>query len=64
MSLERVQIIPQIEFSNISNLKPEEVEAIKQKGAVLIKDVVDDQQAAAWREELKEYVSTNPVEGE
>ena len=44
-------------------MKPEEVEYIKKRGVVLIKNVVDDAQAVSWREDLKNYVKTNPVEG-
>ncbi|EJD02243.1 DUF1479-domain-containing protein [Fomitiporia mediterranea MF3/22] len=56
-------IIPQVEFSEIKNLKPEEIETIKRRGVVLIKNVVDDDQAASWKEELKAFVKVNPVEG-
>ena len=58
------KIIPQVEFSDLQSLKSEQVEAIKKRGAVLIKNVVDDEQAKAWKEDLKKFVKINPVEGE
>ena len=57
------KIIPQVEFSDLQSLKSEQVEAIKKRGAVLIKNVVDDEQAKAWKEDLKKFVKINPVEG-
>ena len=45
-------------------MKPDEIERIKKCGSVLIKNVVDDEQAIQWKEDLKTYVKTNPVEGE
>ncbi|KAL5490042.1 hypothetical protein ACEPAI_4875 [Sanghuangporus weigelae] len=56
-------IIPQIEFSDLQKLEPERVEQIKRRGAVLIKNVVEDEQAKEWKEELKKFVKVNPVEG-
>ena len=58
------QIIPQVEFDKLQTLTKEEIEAIKRKGSVLVKNVVDDAQAIQWREDLKKYVKTNPVVGE
>ena len=60
----RYQFIPQVEFDKLQTLTKEEIEAIKRKGAVLVKNVVDDAQAAQWREDLKKFVKANPVEGE
>ncbi|KAL5511381.1 hypothetical protein ACEPAH_4597 [Sanghuangporus vaninii] len=56
-------IIPQVEFSELQNLTSEQIDLIKRRGTVLIKNVVDDDQAISWREELKKYIKTNPVEG-
>ena len=38
----------------------EELERIKRGGSVVIRDVVPDEQAVRWREELKEFVQVNP----
>ncbi|EJD02244.1 DUF1479-domain-containing protein [Fomitiporia mediterranea MF3/22] len=56
-------IISQVEFSELQNLKPKEIEAIKRRGTVLIKNVIDDDQVVLWREELESFVKINPVEG-
>ncbi|KAK7037759.1 hypothetical protein VNI00_010720 [Paramarasmius palmivorus] len=55
--------IPQVNFSDLSSLPASRVEEIKRKGSVVIRDVVDDAQAAAWKRELDEFVKKNPVEG-
>ncbi len=36
---------------------------IKKRGSVVIRDIVDDEKAIAWRESLREFVKVNPVEG-
>ncbi|KAL5529483.1 hypothetical protein ACEPAG_5468 [Sanghuangporus baumii] len=56
-------IIPQVEFSELQSLTLDQINQIKRRGTVLIKNVVDDDQAISWREELKKYIKTNPVEG-
>ncbi|KAI5124428.1 hypothetical protein M0805_008312 [Coniferiporia weirii] len=56
-------MIPQIEFSDLMKLKPEEIDRIKRRGAILVKNVVDVAQATAWRDELAKFVKENPVEG-
>lgn len=47
----------------MENLTPEEIDQIKKCGTVLVRNVVDDAQAVAWKDELKQYVINNPVEG-
>ncbi|THH09868.1 hypothetical protein EW145_g1713 [Phellinidium pouzarii] len=56
-------MIPQVEFADLQNLKPEEIENIKRRGTVLVRNVVDNAQAAAWKFELENFVKVNPVEG-
>jgi hypothetical protein len=34
--------LPQVCFSDLANLKAEQIDAIKRKGSVIIRDVVDD----------------------
>lgn len=48
----------------MDNLTPEQIAKIKRRGSVLIKNVVETEKAAAWKEELAQYVKENPVEGE
>ena len=57
------QYIPQISFNDLNSLSQDEIEKIKRRGSVLIRDVVDDAQALQWKDELKEFVKVNDVEG-
>lgn len=58
------QYIPQVNFSELNNLSQEEIERIRRRGSLVIKDVVDDAQAIAWKASLKEFINANPdVEG-
>ena len=59
----RNQYIPQIDFNSLDSLSQDEVEKIKRRGSVLIRDVVDDAQAVGWKEELKEFVKVNDERG-
>jgi hypothetical protein len=53
-----------VDYKDLEKLSKEEVEKIKRRGSVVIKDVVDDQKAIGWRESLREFVKVNPtVEG-
>ncbi|PPQ79097.1 hypothetical protein CVT25_002890 [Psilocybe cyanescens] len=62
---EGVNYIPEVDFAHLENLNREEVEKIKRRGSVVIRNVVPDEQAVKWKEELKEFVTVNPtVEGE
>ncbi|KAF5393590.1 hypothetical protein D9757_000008 [Collybiopsis confluens] len=59
-----VLYIPQVNFSGLSSLSPEKVEEIRQIGTVVIRDVIDDGEAQAWKNSLNEFVTVNPnVEG-
>jgi len=44
----------------LENLKPEQIEEIKHKGSIVIKDVVDDADARSWKVLLEEFVKANP----
>jgi len=57
------EIIPVVEFADLSKISKEDVERIKRIGTVVIRNVIDDAQATAWKEELKVHVKSNPVEG-
>ena len=47
-------------FAELKNLTAEQITSIKKRGCVVIKDVVDDQQAAGWKAELKKFAEENP----
>jgi len=53
-----------VNFGDLNNLGKEELERIRRGGTVVIRDIVPDEQAVKWKEELKEFVQANPkVEG-
>ena len=53
------QYIHQINFNSLDSISQDEIEKIKRRGNVLIRDVVDDAQAVEWKDELKEFVKVN-----
>lgn len=62
--LRRLQYIPQVNFADLNKLTEQDIEKIKRRGSVVIRDVVDDAQAIQWRKSLEEFVKANPdVEG-
>ncbi|PPQ74604.1 hypothetical protein CVT24_004193 [Panaeolus cyanescens] len=61
---EGVNYIPQVKFADLNDLSAEELDIIKRRGAVVIKDIVPDEDAVKWKEELKQFVKLNEsVEG-
>ncbi|KAJ7824584.1 hypothetical protein B0H14DRAFT_3728287 [Mycena olivaceomarginata] len=52
--------IPQVSFADLDQLSEAQIADIKRKGTVVIKDVVDDDQARAWKASLEEFVKANP----
>jgi hypothetical protein len=44
----------------LDKLSEAQIADIKRKGTVVIKDVVDDDQARAWKTSLEEFVKANP----
>jgi len=60
----RLQYIPQVKFADLNNLGEDEVKIIRQRGCLVIRDVVDDDKAISWRKGLEEFVKANPnIEG-
>ncbi|TCD66348.1 hypothetical protein EIP91_001452 [Steccherinum ochraceum] len=57
------EVVPQVEFSQLQQLSAEEIATIRQRGCVVIRNVVDDAEATGWRKELQEFVKSNPVIG-
>ncbi|KAI0059235.1 DUF1479-domain-containing protein [Artomyces pyxidatus] len=53
-------IIPQVQFEDLRNLRPEQVATIKRRGCVVIKDVVGDAEVAKWKASLDVFVKANP----
>ncbi|EJF64698.1 hypothetical protein DICSQDRAFT_99988 [Dichomitus squalens LYAD-421 SS1] len=55
--------VPEVNFSELGSLTPERKEEIRGKGCLVIRDVVDDQEAREWQAWLRSYVAENPVDG-
>jgi anti-anti-sigma regulatory factor len=49
-----------VSFADLDQLSEAQIADIKRKGTVVIKDVVDDDQARAWKASLEEFVKANP----
>ncbi|KAF8207015.1 hypothetical protein K438DRAFT_1917503 [Mycena galopus ATCC 62051] len=52
--------IPQVSFADLDKLSEAQIADIKRKGTVVIKDVVEDDQARAWKTSLEEFIKANP----
>jgi len=53
--------IPEVSFSGLEQLTDGEIAHIRQRGCVVIKDVVDDTEAERWKEELLKFTQDNPT---
>ncbi|KAF5357951.1 hypothetical protein D9756_001184 [Leucocoprinus leucothites] len=54
------EYIPQVRFDDLETLSAEQVDTIKRRGCVVVKDIVDDEKAVGWRESLREFARVNP----
>ncbi|TEB23287.1 hypothetical protein FA13DRAFT_1916723 [Coprinellus micaceus] len=52
--------IPQVKFQDLETLDAETVARIKRVGTVVIRDIVDDEEAAKWKDDLKQFAKDNP----
>ncbi|KIJ62876.1 hypothetical protein HYDPIDRAFT_93478 [Hydnomerulius pinastri MD-312] len=52
--------VPQINFTDLEKLTPEEIDIIRRKGSVVIRGVVDPKEAAGWKTALEEFIKANP----
>jgi hypothetical protein len=54
-------VIPEIDYAEITagRISDGQVEAIKRRGAVVVRRVFSQQQAGAWNEELADYITRN-----
>lgn len=54
------KVIPEIDFKNIDNA-PEKFNAeLKKRGVAVVRNVVSEQEALQWKEDLREYIRKNP----
>ena len=59
------QYIPQVNFADLNKLNKQDIEKIKRRGCIVIRNVVEDAEAIHWRKSLEEFVKANPdVEGQ
>lgn len=55
--------MPEINFKELESLTPKRIKDIRDKGCLVIRDVVDDAEARTWQAWLRDYVAKNPVDG-
>jgi Protein of unknown function (DUF1479) len=69
VSLARLQnfkssIVPEVEFEDIvandGNIPKNVIERLRTCGTVIIKGLVDEEQALRWKEQIRDYVKMNP----
>ena len=53
-------VIPQIDFSDLSNPSSRFADEVKKRGVVVIRGVVPEEEARAYKAEIEDYVKTNP----
>ena len=58
------QSVPTVEFEDLDKADENLLSQIRRKGCVVIKNVVDDTEATKWKDDLREYVQANPVNGQ
>ena len=56
--------MPQVDFTDLDKLSGAEIDNIRRRGCLVIRNVVDDNEALSWRDDMREYVKVNPVNGE
>ncbi|KAG5640154.1 hypothetical protein DXG03_000905, partial [Asterophora parasitica] len=56
--------IPQVYFADLDKLGAEDIDKIRRRGTVVIRDVVPDAEATRWKKLLEEFIKANPnIEG-
>ena len=61
MQHKEIPVIPEIDYKSIvnGNVSFDEIINIKRRGALIIRNVFDDQQANEWNDEVGEYILSN-----
>ncbi|KAF8636796.1 hypothetical protein AX17_003258 [Amanita inopinata Kibby_2008] len=57
---EGTDYIPQVKFADLEHLGEDEIRKIKERGALVIRDIVDDEEAISWKQALEEFIEANP----
>ncbi|KAF9460316.1 hypothetical protein BDZ94DRAFT_934615 [Collybia nuda] len=55
-----VDYIPQVNYSDLETLSKEDIDKIKRRGCVVIRDIVNDTEAKDWKTSLEDYITANP----
>ncbi|KAG8988850.1 hypothetical protein FRB94_002186 [Tulasnella sp. JGI-2019a] len=55
-------VVPEASFTEVTSKGSDGawIEEVKRRGVVVVRDVVDDEEALEWKEKLKRYVEANP----
>lgn len=53
-------IIPSIDYSQLDSLEKEEKDEIIKRGCLIIRNVVPREEVEQWKEDVAEYIKTNP----
>jgi hypothetical protein len=54
------QVIPEIDFKDIDNAPELFSSELRKRGVAVIRNVVPEQEALQWKEDLREYIRQNP----
>lgn len=54
------QVIPEIDFKDIDNAPESFSSELRKRGVAVIRNVVPEQEALQWKEDLREYIRQNP----
>lgn len=54
------KVIPEIDFKDIDNAPEAFSKELRKRGVAVVRDVVPEQEALRWKEDLREYIRENP----
>lgn len=55
----KTSMIPDIKFSEFADLSEERVQKLKEVGCLVVRDVIDREEAEGWFMDLKRYIADN-----
>jgi hypothetical protein len=56
----RSKVVPEIEYKDIDNPSEQFKSSLKKRGVAVIRGVVPEEQALAWKDGIRDYVRKNP----
>lgn len=54
-----IEPIPEIEFANLHQVSSEQIQKIKSRGCLVIRNVFDRKKVEAWNDDITEYLASN-----